>query len=132
MKVGRSAYPLARPRSTLGDVRCRRLITLSLFTLLTMSGVAACTVEGPGSSADCHVSGCTVTFTRGVDAKANVLGIEAELVAVNGNTVTLEIAGQQILIPVGETAPAQGLDITVREVTDEKVVIKLSTGITTG
>ncbi|WP_216914081.1 hypothetical protein OG225_01090 [Nocardia sp. NBC_01377] len=112
-------------------MRCRRLITLALFALLAVSGGAACTVEGPGSSADCHVSGCTVTFTRGVDAKASVLGIDAELVAVNGNTVTLKIAGQQVLVPVGETQPAQGLDVTVQEVTDEKVVIKLSTGITT-
>ncbi|MET7767253.1 hypothetical protein [Nocardia sp. NPDC005366] len=112
-------------------MRFRRLLAFSLFALLTVSGVGACTVEGPGSSADCHVSGCTVIFTRGVDARASVLGVDAELVAVNGNTVTLKIAGQQVLIPVGETQPAQGLDVTVQEVTDDKVVIKISTGITT-
>ncbi|MFQ6327234.1 hypothetical protein ACLMAL_13990 [Nocardia sp. CWNU-33] len=110
----------------------RRLIALCVFALLASFGVAACTVEGPGTKSDCNVSGCTVTFTRGVHAKATVLGVDAELVAVNGNLITLKVAGQEVTIPAGQTQPAEGVNVTVQEITDEKVVVKFATGITTG
>ncbi|MEV6324880.1 hypothetical protein AB0M45_27405 [Nocardia sp. NPDC051787] len=109
----------------------RRLVAVSLFVLLTPIG-AACTAEGQGTKTDCAVSGCTVTFDRGVDAKASILGIEAKLVAVNGNVVTLSVAGQELTVPVGETQSADGRTVTVQEVTNDKVVVKLSTGITGG
>lgn len=115
-----------------GRVRVRRLIALSFVALLAPLGAAACTVEGPGTKSECNVGGCTVTFTRGVDAKANILGIDAELVAVNGNTVTLKIGGQQVDVPVGETQPAEGMNVTVQEVTDEKVVVKIASGLNSG
>ncbi|MFI9508876.1 hypothetical protein [Nocardia sp. NPDC052566] len=107
----------------------RRTVALCAFALLTPLVAAACTAEGPGYQSDCAVSGCTVTFTRGVNAKANILGVDAELVAVNGNTVTLRVGGQEVNVPVGETQPANGLNITVQEVTQEKVVVKLTTGL---
>jgi hypothetical protein len=109
-------------------VLIRRFITLSMFVLLTPLGVAACTAEGPGTKTDCNVSGCTVTFNRGVNASASVLGVTAELVAVNGNTVTLKVGGQQITVPVGGTQPANGFSVTVQEITNETVVVKVSTG----
>ncbi|WP_054813583.1 hypothetical protein [Nocardia arizonensis] len=109
----------------------RRLIAPSLFALLAPFGLGACTVEGPGSRTDCHVDGCTIVFDRGVDARASVLGVDAKLVAVNGNTVTIEVAGQQVLVPVGESRPADGMDVSVREVTDQQVVVRISTGIVT-
>ncbi len=112
-----------------GRVRVRRLIILSSVALLAPLGAAACTVEGAGTKSECNVGGCTVTFDRGVDAKANILGVDAELVAVNGNTVTLRVGGQQVDVPVGETQPADGLNVTVQEVTNEKVVVKLATGL---
>ncbi len=120
-----------RTRPYTGDVRARRFLALSLFAVLSSFGAAACTVEGPGSKADCHIDGCTITFERGVDAKASVLGIDAELVAVDGNAATLKIAGQQIVVPVGETQSAEGMNITVSEVTADQVVVKIATGITT-
>ncbi|MEV6432064.1 hypothetical protein [Nocardia sp. NPDC051463] len=110
----------------------RRLIALCVFALLASFGAAACTVEGPGTKSDCNVSGCIVTFTRGVHAKATVLGVDAELVAVNGNLITLKVAGQEVTIPAGQTQPADGVNVTVQEITDEKVVVKFATGITTG
>ncbi|MEU2258033.1 hypothetical protein [Nocardia xishanensis] len=113
-------------------MRVRRLITLSTMALLVPLGAAACTVEGAGTKSECNVGGCTVTFDRGVDAKANILGIDAELVAVNGNTVTMKVGGQQVDVPVGETQPAEGLNVTVQEVTDQKVVVKLATGLSAG
>ncbi|MFD0363893.1 hypothetical protein ACFQZZ_20780 [Nocardia sp. GCM10030253] len=110
----------------------RRLIALCVFVLLTSFGAVACTVEGAGTKSDCNVGGCTVTFTRGVNAKATILGIDAELVAVNGNLITLKVGGQEVTIPAGETQPTNGVNVTVQEVTDEKVVVKFATGITTG
>lgn len=102
---------------------------MTVFALVTPIGVAACTAQGAGTTSECTVSGCTVTFDRGVNAKASLLGVDAELVAVNGNTVTMKVAGQQMEVPVGETEPAQGLDVTVQEVTADNVVVKLSTGV---
>ncbi len=110
----------------------RRLVAVSLFALVTPLGVAACTAEGPGSKTDCAVSGCTVTFARGVDAKASILGIEAKLLSVNGNLVTLSVGGQEVTVPVGETQSAEGSTVTVQEVTGDKVVVKIATGLTGG
>ncbi|WP_336082226.1 hypothetical protein [Nocardia sp. SSK8] len=107
----------------------RRLITRSAFALLLPLVAAACTMTGPGTTSECTVSGCTVTFERGVQAKASVLGIDAELVAVNGDLVTLSIGGQQITVPVGESQPADGVDVRVSEVTADKVVVVLDSGL---
>lgn len=104
-------------------------MALSLFALVVPVGVTACTVDGPGSTAECHVDGCTITFTRGVDAKASVLGIDVELVSVDGNMVTLGIAGKNVLVPMGEPQSADGFDIAVTEVTDQQVVVRISTGV---
>ncbi|MEU8894794.1 hypothetical protein [Nocardia sp. NPDC048505] len=112
-------------------MKVRRLIALSLFALTATFGAAACSAEGAGSKTECQLSGCTITFDRGVNAKASVLGIDAELVAVNGNTVTLKVGGQQVDVPVGDTQPADGFNVTVQEVTAENVVVKVATGITT-
>jgi hypothetical protein len=34
-----------------------------------------------------------------------------------------------VAVPMGSTETAQGLDLTVREITQEKVVVQLSTGL---
>ncbi|MFC6010603.1 hypothetical protein [Nocardia lasii] len=107
----------------------RRLLTLAAFALLLAPVTSACTMTGPGTTSECTVSGCTITFERGVSAKASVLGIDAELIAVNGDLVTLAIGGQQVTIPVGESQASNGTDVRVSEVTDEKVVVVLSTGL---
>jgi hypothetical protein len=108
------------------------MIALSVFALLVPFGAAACAAEGLGTKSECNVGGCTVTFDRGVNAKVSILGVDAELVAVNGNTVTLKVGGQEVTVPAGQTQPADGLNATVQEITNDKVVVKFSTGITTG
>ncbi|MFC9872787.1 hypothetical protein [Nocardia salmonicida] len=107
----------------------RRLITLFAFALLLPLAVSACTMTGPGTTSECTVSGCTVTFDRGVSAKASILGIDAELVAVNGDLVTLSVGGQQITVPVGQSQASNGTDVRVSEVTDDKVVVVFATGL---
>ncbi len=105
------------------------MLALSAFALLTPLAAAACSSQGAGYKSECQVSGCTVTFTRGVNAKASVLGIDAELVAVNGNTVTLKVGGQQVDIPIGQTQSGNGFSATVQDVTDDQVVVRINTGI---
>ncbi|MFE3544629.1 hypothetical protein ACFXK0_16845 [Nocardia sp. NPDC059177] len=109
----------------------RRLITLSAFALLLPFAATACSMSGDGYSSECTVSGCTVTFDRGVNAKASVLGIDAELVAVEGDMVTLAIGGQQITVPVGQSQAADGVDVRVSEVTSDKVVVVIASGLQT-
>ena len=106
----------------------RRIAVAGCLATLSL-GVSACTATGAGATSECDVQGCTVTFDRGVDAKISVLGVDAELAAVEGNVVTLKVAGQEVTVPMGSTESAQGLDLTVREITQEKVVVQLSTGL---
>lgn len=110
----------------------RRLIALPLFALFTVLATAACTIEGAGTKTECNVNDCTVTFDRGVDAKASVLGVDAELVAVEGDVVTLRVGGQEVTVPVQGTQESEGRTITVREVTDDKVVVEIATGLEVG
>ncbi|MEU4311622.1 hypothetical protein [Nocardia sp. NPDC024068] len=107
----------------------RRLFAVIALLFAATLGVSACTVTGAGASSECEVSGCTVTFDRGVDAKISVLGVDVELRGVQGDLVTLAVAGQEVTVPRGETGSAQGLDLTVQEVTQDRVVVRLSTGL---
>ncbi len=111
----------------------RQLIFTPLFVAVTALSAAACTVHGAGTTTECKVEGCTITFERGVDAKASVLGLQAELVAVEGNQVTLSVGGQKVTVPVGESGSTDnGATIKVREVTDDQVIVDISTGIHSG
>ncbi|WP_235748212.1 hypothetical protein [Nocardia coffeae] len=73
-----------------------------------------------------------ITFDRGVSAKASVLGVDAKLVAVNGDTVVLSVAGQEVSVPVGQTRSASGVGVTVQQVTEDKVVVRVSSGVSDG
>ncbi|WP_067462787.1 hypothetical protein [Actinomadura macra] len=101
----------------------RKLAVLPLL-LLPLGGLAAC--GGENSKTDCNANSCTVTFDRGVDASASVLGVKAELVSVQGNTVTLKIAGQTVTVPRGDGEQAEGFDISVQSVNKDNVVVKFS------
>jgi hypothetical protein len=72
-----------------------------------------------GADTSCNLQECTVTFPRGADASASVFGVEARLVGVRDNQVTLEIGGNNITVPVN--GESQG--IQVREVTNDRVVV---------
>ncbi|GAA4102030.1 hypothetical protein [Actinomadura miaoliensis] len=102
----------------------RRALTVLPFALLPLTAVAACSSEG--ATTDCNVNSCTITFDRGVEASASILGVKAELVSVQGDTVTLKVAGQQITVPRGEAEQAEGFDVSVQSVTQDKVVVKIS------
>jgi hypothetical protein len=103
----------------------RKLAVLPLI-LLPLGAAAACSSEG--AETNCSINSCTVTFDRGVDASASILGVKAELVSVQGQNVTMKIAGQQITVPVGEGEQADGFNVAVQSVTKDNVVVKISNG----
>ncbi|MGA6205408.1 hypothetical protein ACPESR_11670 [Nocardia testacea] len=107
----------------------RRLTAALLLVAAASLGSVACTATGPGARSECEVSGCTVTFERGVQAKISVLGVDTELTSVQGELVTLSVAGQPVTIPMGESGSVQGLNLTVQEVTQDQVVVRLATGL---
>lgn len=104
----------------------RRKLAAVPFVLLPFGAVAAC--GGENTETDCGANACTVTFDRGVEANASVLGVKAELVKVEGRMVTIKIAGQTVTVPVGEGEQAEGFDVSVQSVTDDQVVVKFSGG----
>lgn len=117
------------PAPYTGRMLVRRLIAASFLICSVSLGVVACSTTGPGTKSECDLGGCTITFDRGVEAEISVLGVNAELTAVEGNTVTLTVAGRQVAVPVGESRQAEGMNLTVREVTPEQVVVEIATGL---
>lgn len=103
----------------------RGLAAISL-SLVLLGTVTACSSEG--ASTDCTLSACTVTFDRGVDASASVLGVKAELVSVQGDQVTLKVGGQQLTVPVNGQQQSDGFNVSVQSVTKDNVVIRISQG----
>ncbi|GAA1786649.1 hypothetical protein GCM10009682_06040 [Luedemannella flava] len=86
-----------------------------LFAFALLAGCS----DGEGTDVNCNLQECTVTFQRGVEASANVFGLEAKLVAVEDGMVTLDIGGNRITVPTD--GDAEG--VRVREVTKENVVV---------
>jgi hypothetical protein len=85
--------------------------------------VAGC--GGGGSNVDCGLDGCTITFPRSGDVSVSVLGVEARLVGVQDGTAQLEVAGQQITVPVGGQTEAGGFTVGVEQVTDTEVIVRV-------
>lgn len=102
------------------------MIAVVPLVLLPLGAVTAC--GGEGTSTDCSINACTVTFDRGVDANASILGIKAELVGVEGNNVTLRVAGQQVTVPVDGQQEVEGFSVAIQSVTQDNVVVKISRG----
>lgn len=102
--------------------------TLTAFSLVGLAFGAATGCGGQGTETTCTTSACTVTFDRGVDAEASILGIKVQLVGVKGDRVTLTVAGQRVTVPVGGESQADGVNVAVQEVTEDKVVVRVSTG----
>lgn len=91
-------------------------------------GLALTGCGGEGTTTNCTLDSCTVTFDRSVDAKAEILGVEARLVKVKGQDVTLEVAGTEVTAPLGQPVDVEGFQVEVQEVTDSEVKVKISAG----
>ncbi|WP_346535040.1 hypothetical protein [Micromonospora sp. DPT] len=103
----------------------RRAAGLLAGLALGVAVLAGCSSEG--ADTDCGLDACTVTFDRGVDAKANILGVEAKLIGAQGDQVTVEVAGEQLSLTVGQQATeVGGFAVTLDSVTDQQVKIRVA------
>lgn len=104
-----------------------RLLIAAPLLALALGTASACSSE----NTDCALASgtCTVTFDRGVDAKASVLGVEAELVKATDTDVTVKIGGQQVTVPLDSEQSSGDFDIRVKEITQQNVVLEISTNV---
>lgn len=107
------------------DATRRRLGAFAVAGILALGILAGC--GGENSQTDCNLNSCTITFDRGVDASVSVLGVEAKLVSVQNSQATVEVAGQQVTVPVGEDAQSDGFNVSVQSITADQVVVKIAT-----
>ena len=92
---------------------------------LGLAGLAGCSSEG--ADTDCSLDSCTVTFDRGVDASANILGVEAKLVSAQDDQVTLEVAGEQVSLTTGQAATeVGGLQVSLKSADEQTVVVEIA------
>ncbi|GAA2732101.1 hypothetical protein GCM10010439_49060 [Actinocorallia aurantiaca] len=101
-----------------------RLLLATPLLALALATTSACSSE----NTDCNVveGKCTVTFDRGVNAKAEVLGVNAEFVSATDTAATLKIGGQQITVPLeGEEASGE-FNVRVQSITQEQVIVVIS------
>lgn len=104
----------------------RRTLVVLPLALALLGATAGCSSEG--AQTNCSLNDCTVTFDRGVDASASILGVKAELVGVVGDQVTLKVGGQQLTVPVNGEQQSEGFNVSVQSVTKDNVVVKISRG----
>ncbi|NJC85080.1 hypothetical protein [Planosporangium mesophilum] len=104
-----------------------RAAALVAGAVLGLTLLTGCSSEG--ASTDCSLDACTVTFDRGVNASASVLGVEAKLVAADDQKVTVEVAGQQLSLTVGQPAVDAGaVSVSLESVTDSNAVVRIARG----
>lgn len=129
---GAAAWETSR---TLGRVTTRRVSpsltpvrrAAGLLAALTLGAALLAGCSSDGADTDCGLDACTVTFDRGVDASASILGVEAKLVGAQGDQVTVEVAGEQLSLTVGQQATeVGGLQVSLDSVTDQQVVIRVA------
>ena len=108
----------------------KRSTSLRMFGVIATlcAGLLLAGCGGEGTSTSCDLTSCTVTFDRGVDARVEILGVSAELVGVEGDTVTLEVAGAQVQARLNEPIQVEGFQVEVQKVTDSEVVVRISQG----
>ena len=110
----------ARPRLAAGPT----ISALVAALVIGAVGLAGCDSEG--ANTDCSLDSCTVTFDRGTEAKASILGVEAKLIGVQGDQATVEVAGQQATLTVGQAATQVGdFEASLQSVDDKQVVVKI-------
>ncbi|MGA3565303.1 hypothetical protein [Melissospora conviva] len=105
----------------------RRAGILLATAALGLAVLTACGSDG--TATDCRLDSCAVTFDRGVEAGVSVLGVEARLIAVEGDVVTMEIAGQQLSLTAGEQATeVAGFTVALESVDADNIVVRISLG----
>ena len=100
-----------------------RIAALFTSAALGLALLAGCSSD----NVDCGLDQCTVTMERSTSASASVLGVEAKFVSADANTVTLDIAGEEIQLTKGQQAvDVGGLQVSLDSVTADAVQFVVS------
>ena len=95
-----------------------RIAALFTSAALGLALLAGCSSD----NVDCGLDQCTVTMERSTSASASVLGVEAKFVSADAETVTLDIAGEQVKLTKGQQAvDVGGLKVSLDSVTADAV-----------
>ena len=96
--------------------------------LFTSAALGFALLSGCSSdNVDCSLDACTVTLDRSVNASASVLGVEAKFVSADANTVTLDVAGEQIQLTKGQQAVnVAGLQVALDSITADTIGLQVS------
>ena len=99
-----------------------------IAALFTSAALGLALLTGCSSdNVDCGLDQCTVTLERSTSASASVLGVEAKFVSADANTVTLEVAGEQIQLTKGQQAvDVGGLQVSLDSITGETIGIQIA------
>ncbi|MCM4079032.1 hypothetical protein [Paractinoplanes hotanensis] len=102
----------------------RLAVVLSSATLLGTL-LAGCSSD----NVSCGLDQCTVSIDRETNASASFLGVEAKFVSADADTVTLDVAGEQISLTKGQQAvEVAGLQVSLDSVTSDKIGLQVSRG----
>jgi hypothetical protein len=100
----------------------RLAVVLSSATLLGAL-LAGCS----GDNVSCGLDQCTVSIDRETNASASFLGVEAKFISADANTVTLDVAGEQISLTKGQQAiEVAGLQVSLDSVTSDQIGLQVS------
>jgi hypothetical protein len=100
-----------------------RIAALFTSALLGVALLAGCSSD----NVDCGLDQCTVTMERSTSASASVLGVEAKFVSADADTVTLDVAGEQIQLTKGQQAvDVGGLRVSLDSVTADEVKFQVA------
>jgi hypothetical protein len=94
-----------------------------IAALFTSAALGLALLTGCSSdNVDCGLDQCTVTLERSTSASASVLGVEAKFVSADANTVTLEVAGEEIQLTKGQQAvDVGGLQVSLDSITADNI-----------
>lgn len=101
-----------------------RTVRLLAAAALGLAVLAGCSSDGVET--DCSLNACTLTFDRGVSASADILGVKVELVSAQDGQATVAVAGEQVTLPVDQATEVGGMQVTVKSVTAEQVVVQVA------
>ncbi len=99
-----------------------------LAVVLSSAALGLALLTGCSSdNVNCGLDQCTVTIDRETNAGASFLGVEAKFISADANTVTLDVAGEQISLTKGQQAiEVAGLQVSLDSVTSDQIGLQVS------